>query len=531
MTCSTLKAYYVEATMEVETSEEEEEEDRILAALRRLEGKISRVEYLLVRPSTRQVPAFKVPDRHGDTERNSQLKEQGQKPEPKSGFESLFDSESERVPVEIYAQLAKPLAFEGVDCCIALTDRTAEALLHDFLRSRPLYALGRPSVQVLDSTLKALSFSVFDETAFPQETVLKDPVLRALVKKPQKVLPIMLTRGVLSLCCWLKTAFSALSPSALRPERSYAYIWVGESRIGKTMLSQHLLASDSEYHRGGIHWESYVGRALQIYDDLTPEDKTICDNVKTLFNTCDKGTIRRPYGYTQIEHSAVLVLLNAESFRKFKEVMSLNCMTSWLTDNTVLYPFENSWDPDSDIVSDCDVVYGSGAKTAFGPGIVQGSESKSESGPGLSSPSLGSGLRVSTLEIEHGIAALFGELPDIFEAKRAELERKGCTDIGSDQLVPKQEDLRELVRKQWERFSCPHNGAIPQESRPESESGSGSEGESESEQPLEFSSFDSERFDSCSDSASFDLEAAEREREPRKHRLLLEHKDAKRPVP
>lgn len=516
MACTTLKTYYIEA--DLQTDETCDSEDPVLAALKglKLEKFLSRIEYALVRRQTSQIPAFKVPVYRSDTEQNSTALSRDTKPKP-IHVDDIFDP-PETSAVEIYAVLAKPLCFDGVRCCVALTEKTADALLHEFLRSRPLYALGRPCVHVLDSTLKALSFSVFTEAVFPEQDLLHDSLLRTLVKKPQPVLPAMLTRGVLTLCCWLKTAFSALNPPALRPERSYAYIWVGESRIGKTLLSQHLLASEAEYHRGGIHWDSYVGSALQIYDDFATEDKTICDNVKTLFNTCDKGTVRRPYGYTQIEHSAVLVLLNAESFRKFKEVMSLSCMSSWLADNTLLYPFENSWDPDSDIVSDCDVVYGVGAKTEYGPGLVRAATPE---GPVVSA-------RVSTQDIEHALCRLFCSIPDAFEQRRATLESKGCTAVCAEQLVPTQSDIVQIVHKMWKLFGVEaqdHGEEIARGITPERNSLSISRSPSESELS-EFSSDGDESASMYGDES----ESEDPRLEPRKHRLFWEGPEAKRAI-
>lgn len=245
--------------------------------------------------------------------------------------------------------------------CVAvqITREQYARLVAEFLASRPLaYAGGVAEAQENGLVL-------FAEQGLVAQTV-RELGLDALVAHDDAALrPLVLTAGVLSLVAWLRQTFASLSPPGLAQTRSLVYVWVGESRIGKTVAARLLVPQDAaEYHRGGINWQQYRGRPLQIYDDLTFEEETLSANLKTLFNTSDEGSIRRMYGITRIRKAAVLVLVNADTFITLKERVARNSLRDWMERNTLVYPFTNTWDVDGDTYSDKQQVYAAAAADA-----------------------------------------------------------------------------------------------------------------------------------------------------------------------
>ena len=306
---------------------------------------LSPIESVLIRKSLIGLPLLVVPTSLEDTKENTREMNQ-----MKCNQQSLW--------IECCCHLIKaPTLDQGI--VVQLTSEQYRDLVFEFSSSRPLYIKGRMT-DLEPIFVREKRYPLFEE--INHFSLRSRPILR-------KFFPLVLTAGVLSVMTWISETFESLDPTVLGENRSLVYFWVGESRIGKTVLSQTLV-QEYEYNRGGINWQEYQGLALQVYDDLNFSEETISQNLKTLFNTSDEGAIRRVYGMTRIKRSAVLVLLNADTFISLKEQIATNHLQDWISKNSILYPFENDWDPDSDTISDSQLVYGKGSPSSFGEGIV-----------------------------------------------------------------------------------------------------------------------------------------------------------------
>lgn len=307
------------------------------------------IESILIRPSRIGFPLLTIPTSTQDTKENTT---------------EIAKIKRDDCWVECCCHLREePKLVQGV--VIQLTTDQYRSLVLEFKDSRPLFVKGRVT-DLEDILCQEKRYSLFDMDAITNYPFSLRTLSMTLQRRYD---PIVLTAGVLSLMTWIEETFQSLDPTILAEQRSRVYFWVGESRIGKTILSQTLV-KDYEYSRGGINWQEYQGLSLQVYDDLNFSEETIAQNLKTLFNTSDEGSIRRVYGITRIKRSAVLVLLNADTFISLKDQIASSHLQDWIEKNSILYPFENNWDPDSDTISDSQLVYGKGTPSRFGEGIV-----------------------------------------------------------------------------------------------------------------------------------------------------------------
>lgn len=347
-----LKGYYVHVHLDFFTPEQS-----LRSVIKRLSFlNLTPIESVLIRESKPGIPLLAIPTSLDDTRENTREIEQMK---PQRGW------------IECCCKLIKePIVEQGI--VVQLTTEQYRDLFLEFRSSRPLYVKGR--INELEPILcQEKRYSLF-EGANPFS-------FRTLTIK-RKYDPLVLTAGVFSLMTWISETFESLDPTILTEQRSRVYFWVGESRIGKTVLSQTLV-KDYEYSRGGVNWQEYQGSSLQVYDDLNFSEETLAQNLKTLFNTSDEGSIRRVYGISRIKRSAVLVLLNADTFISLKDQIATSHLQDWIEKNSILYPFENDWDPDSDTISDSQLVYGKGTPSRFGEGIVLDRQ-ESETPPFLS---------------------------------------------------------------------------------------------------------------------------------------------------
>lgn len=356
-----LKGYYVHVHLDFFTPEQS-----LRSAIKRLSFlNLTPIESVLIRKSKPGIPLLAIPTSLDDTRENTREIEQMK---PQQGW------------IECCCKLIKePIVEQGI--VVQLTTEQYRDLVLEFRSSRPLYVKGR--INDFESILcQEKRYSLFEGSSpFP---------LRTLTIK-RKYDPLVLTAGVFSLMTWISETFESLDPTILTEQRSRVYFWVGESRIGKTVLSQTLV-KDYEYSRGGVNWQEYQGSSLQVYDDLNFSEETLAQNLKTLFNTSDEGSIRRVYGISRIKRSAVLVLLNADTFISLKDQIATSHLQDWIEKNSILYPFENNWDPDSDTISDSQLVYGKGTPSRFGEGIVLDRQ-ESETPPFLSLDPLFEGIQ------------------------------------------------------------------------------------------------------------------------------------------
>lgn len=334
-----LKGYYVYTRLNFFTPEQS-----LRSAIKSLLFlDLTPIESVLIRKSKPGVPLLSIPTSLDDTRENTREIEQTKYQE---GW------------IECCCKLIKEPSVENGKI-VPLTIEQYRDLFLEFQSSKPLYIKGR--INDFETILcREKRYSLFEGP---------NPFSFRTLTIKRKYDPLVLTAGVFSLMTWIEETFQNLDPTILTEQRSRVYFWVGESRIGKTVLSQTLV-KDYEYSRGGVNWQEYQGLSLQVYDDLNFSEETISQNLKTLFNTSDEGSIRRVYGITRIKRSAVLVLLNADTFISLKDQIATSHLQDWIEKNSILYPFENDWDPDSDTISDSQLVYGKGTPSRFGEGIV-----------------------------------------------------------------------------------------------------------------------------------------------------------------
>lgn len=247
------------------------------------------------------------------------------------------------------------------------------ATIDSFLSTQQLYAIGEGVTHLIGARMRSLPYPVFVADGETQRLLRwNKTTLDCLVRTRPVMNPLLLTPGLFALLCWLCVTFDTIAPITFSETRPFVFVWVGESRIGKTTAVKALVEQGIEYHCGSIYWDSYMGDPLQVLDDIAIGDETLVRNLKTLLNSNNEGSVRRAYGTTKIRKCATVILVNDDTFQTLRTKVLEAGSNEWLKKNSVLYPPENSWDEGADIVVDQTraYVHDTRHRDSYGKGIA-----------------------------------------------------------------------------------------------------------------------------------------------------------------